>query len=87
MDDLTKCLYEFVWAKRIGALAADAEYQEIGQNVEQQTERLAAHLSKEQQRELRTLIDSIAAQDSVVNEHLFQAALSLSGELRDLIRG
>lgn len=28
MDDLTRCLYEFVWEKRLGSLAEDKEYQE-----------------------------------------------------------
>ena len=33
MDDLTKCLYEFVCRKRLGSLAVDEEYQETLQSM------------------------------------------------------
>lgn len=84
MNDLTRCLYEFVCEKRLGSLAEDTEYQETLQSIEQQRARVEAYLDKEQQRELRLLIDDVASQGSIEGEHLFQAALALSRELRRL---
>ncbi len=84
MDDLTKCLYEFVCRKRLGSLAVDEEYQETLQSIEQQRVKVEAYLDKERQRELRLLIDNVASQGSIEGEHLFQAALSLYRELMRL---
>ncbi len=84
MDDLTKCLYEFVCRKRLGSLAVDEEYQETLQSIEQQRVKVEAYLDKERQWELRLLIDSVAGQGSIEGEHLFQAALSLYRELMRL---
>lgn len=84
MDDLTRCLYEFVCRKRLGSLAVDEEYQETLQSIEQQRARVEAYLDKEQQRELGLLIDDVASQGDIEGEHLFQAALSLSRELMRL---
>lgn len=85
MDDLTKCLYEFVCEKRLGSLAEDAEYKEALQTVERQRAKVEALLNREQQWELSLLIDSAAGQSSIECEHLFQAALSLSRELCGLV--
>lgn len=84
MDDLTRCLYEFVCEKRLGSLSEDQEYMETVLGAERQQKRVAACLSEEQQLELETLTALTAAQGDITNEHLFQAALSLSRELRRL---
>lgn len=86
MDDLMKCLYEFTAARRMGALWDDPEYRELSQSVGLRWSRVEEGLDKEQQRELRTLIEEISAQHSVENEHLFQAALALSRELHALVQ-
>lgn len=87
MDDLTRCLYEFVCEKRMGSLSGDEEYAEAVRGVKLQWDKLASYLDEQQQLELHTLVDTLTAQGSITNEHLFQAALSLSRELRGLVRG
>ena len=84
MDDLTRCLYEFVCEKRLGSLSVDEEYQETLQGVEQQRKRVEACLGEEQQLELGLLIEHITSQGNIEGEYLFQAALSLSQELNRL---
>lgn len=84
MDDLTRCLYEFVCEKRLGSLSVDKEYQETLQGVEQQRKRVEAYLDEEQQQELYLLIENVTSQGNIEGEHLFQAALSLSRELDGL---
>lgn len=86
MDDLTKCLYEFIITKRLGTVWDDPEYREISHSVEVQMEQVEENMSKEQRRELRTLLEQISALNSVENEHRFQAALALSRELNRLVR-
>jgi len=86
MDDLTKCLYKFACAKRMGNLYEDEEYQETLKGIEQQKERVAAYLDQAQQRELRLLLEDITSKGDIEGEHLFQAALSLSRELYGLVR-
>ena len=87
MDDLTRCLYEFVWEKRMGSLSEDEEYAEAVRGVSLQRDKVASYLDERQQLELRTLVETLAAQGDIANEHLFQAALSLSRELSGLVRG
>lgn len=86
MDDLTKCLYEFMITKRLGAVWDDPEYREITRTVEVQTKRVEKNMSEEQRLELSVLLDSISAQNSIENKHRFQAALALSRELNQLVR-
>lgn len=86
MDDLMKCLYEFMTTKRLGTVWDDPEYRELSHTVEVMWEKLEDGLTKEQRRELRTLMENVSAQNSVVDEHLFQAALGLSRELNALVR-
>lgn len=86
MDDLTKCLYEFVTTRRLGTLRDDPEYRELSQSVESRWNKIEEGLDKEQQRELRTLMEEVSAQNSVENEHFFRAVLSLSRELYALVR-
>ena len=86
MDDLTKCLYEFMITKRLGTLWDDPEYKEIIRTVELQTKLVEKNMSEDQRLELDILLDSISAQNSIENEHRFQAALSLSRELNRLVR-
>ena len=84
MDDLTRCLYEFVCEKRLGSLSTDEEYQESLKTVQLQRERVQTYLNQEQQLELRLLIENVTSQGNIEGEHLFQAALSLSRELNGL---
>lgn len=84
MNDLIRCLYRFVCEKRMGNLCTDEEYMEISLSIEQQQKRVEAYLSKEQQRELHTLMERVMAQGDITGEYLFQAALSLSRELDEL---
>ena len=83
MDDLTRCLYEFVCEKRMGSLSEDKGNIE----AERAEKRVASYLDDEQRPELRALLDTLSAQSDITNEHLFQAALSLSRELNGLVRG
>ena len=87
MDDLTRCLYEFVCEKRLGSLSEDSEYIGAVLGTERQEERVASYLNDEQRKELRTLIDALETQSDITCEHLFQAALALSRELDGLVRG
>ena len=86
MDDLTKCLYQFVREKQMGNLTEDAEYEEAALSVELQAERVSAYLNAEQRKELYWLMDAVAFRDSIENEYVFQAALSLARELSGLVR-
>ena len=81
MDDLTKCLYQFVSERRMGSVYADPEYTEASRVVDMQTEKLEETLSQEQKRELNRLLSSVTALDCIHDEHLFRAALRLSREL------
>ncbi|RKI71083.1 hypothetical protein D7V91_01910 [bacterium 1xD42-67] len=87
MDDLTRCLYEFVCENRMASLSGDKEYIDVVTSAERQEERVASYLNDEQRKELRTLIDALETQSDITCEHLFQAALSLSRELDGLVRG
>lgn len=87
MDDLTRCLYEFVCEKRMGRLSEDKEYIEAVLGAERQQKRMTAWLTEEQRVELDVLTAMIAAQGDITGEHLFQAALGLSRELNALVRG
>lgn len=86
MDDLVKCLYEFVWTHRMGSLHEDEEYEKHTHDVKLQEKRVREYLTEEQQIELNLLVDTISSQDSIENGHLFQAALALSRELSALVR-
>ena len=86
MDDLVKYLYKYVQEKRMGSLHEDAEYEEADLAVELQEERVSAYLNAEQRKELHWLMDVVAFRDSIENEHVFQAALSLARELSGLVR-
>lgn len=85
MDDLIKCLYEFTWAHRMSGLQEDEEYKTYTHDVKLQQELVESHLTEEQRKELRWLIDAVTFQDSIVNEHIFRAALGLSRELSTLV--
>lgn len=81
MDDLTKCLYDFVCDHRMGRIHQDPEYREIANGIELQTQRLQKDMNKEQLRELQLLMDNLLALSDIESEHLFQAALGLAREL------
>ena len=85
MDDLVKCLYDFVQTHRMGSLHDNEEYQEYTKSAKLQKERVREYLTEEQQIELNLLVDAINAQDSIESEHLFRAALALSKELSALV--
>lgn len=86
MDDLTKCLYDFVCEKRMGNMCQDPEYKEVSHSVELQTEKFKQGLDTEQQMELQLLLEIISAYYSIENECLFQQALGLARELNALLR-
>lgn len=86
MDDLTRCLYEFVCDRRLGSLSENPEYMEAVLSAERQQKRVASYLNEEQRLELDVLTTMIAAQGDITSEHLFQAALALSRELNGLAR-
>lgn len=81
MDDLTKCLYQFVSERRMGSVYADPEYTEASRVVDMQTEKLGETLNQEQKRELNRLLANITALGCIEDEHLFRAALGLAREL------
>ncbi len=70
----------------MGNLTEDAEYEEAALSVELQAERVSAYLNAEQRKELYWLMDAVAFRDSIENEYVFQAALSLARELSGLVR-
>jgi len=86
MSNLMKYLYEFVQEHHMGSLHEDEEYREYTRSIESQRERVEAYLDKEQRRELESLINDVICRDSIENEHTFQAALRLAGELIALVR-
>lgn len=86
MDDLAKCLYDFVCGQRMGSICQDPEYEESSRSVELQIEKVKQALGTEQQMELQLLLEIISAHNSIENEHLFQASLGLARELNALLR-
>lgn len=81
MDDLTKCLYDFVCDRRMGGIYGDLEYEEAAHSVELQRKKVLAGMDETQKRELDILMDSLYARSSVESEHLFRATLGLAREL------
>lgn len=86
MDDLTRCLYDFVCEKRMGSIYQDPEYEEMSRSVELQLKKVQQTIGTEQQVELQLLLENLSAQSSIENEHLFQASLKLARELSALVR-
>ncbi len=86
MNDLMKCLFDFTMERRMGSIYQDPEYEETSRSVELQLNKVQQFLDTKQQMELRPLLESLSAQSSIENEHLFQAALGLARELQDLAR-
>lgn len=86
MDDLTRCLYDFVCEKRMGSIYQDPEYKEMSRSVELQLKKVQQTMGTEQQIELQLLLENLSAQSSIENEHLFQASLKLARELNALVR-
>ena len=86
MDDLTRCLYEFVCEKRLSSLSGDHEYIDAVLGAERQEKRVASFLSEEQRLELNVLTGLLTTQSDITREHLFQATLSLARELNRLTR-
>lgn len=86
MNDLMKCLFDFTMERRMGSIYQDPEYEETSRSVELQLNKVQQFLDTKQQMELRLLLESLSAQSSIENEHLFQAALGLARELQDLAR-
>ena len=86
MDDLTRCLYDFVCEKRMGSIYQDSEYEEMSRSVELQLKKVQQTMGTEQQIELQLLLENLSAQSSIEKEHLFQASLKLARELNALVR-
>lgn len=85
MDDLTRCLYEFLLDRRMGRLWEHEEYQAYCSAVLSQEEQVRSCMDEAQQKELDLLLDRIGEQDSFEKERLFQAALGLVRELDGLV--
>ena len=83
MNDLTRCLYDFVQEHRMGEVHMDPEYVEACRGVELERKKIQQALGDDEamQTELRLLLSSISALSSIESEHLFQVALRLSREL------
>lgn len=81
MEDLMKCLYDFVCNRRLGSIYEDPEYEEVSHGVEMQLQKIQRNLNAEQQAELSRLLECLSAQNSIENEHLFLASLRFVGEL------
>lgn len=81
MDDLTKCLYDFVSDQCAERVFKDPKYREAAQNVELQSEKVQQGMSEGQKRELNLLLDHVYALFCVESEHMFQAAMGLAREL------
>lgn len=77
MDDLTKCLYDFVSDQCAESVFKDPKYREAARNVELQSEKVQQGMSEGQKRELNLLLDNVCALFCVESEHIFQAALEL----------
>ena len=86
MDDLMKCLYQFVLENRTGSLRDDPNYGESSFDAEIQRKRLQESLNQEQQKELDRLIDKLTIQNAITDEYIFRAALALARELNALVR-
>lgn len=84
MDDLMKCLYEFMLDRRMKRIWRDEEFRACSLRAEEQEERMKSCLNEEQRKELSTLIDRLTEQDSIEKEHIFRAALDLARELNAL---
>lgn len=86
MNDLTRSLYEFVQERRMGTIYGDPEYAEASRGVELQLKKVQRALGEDNMRqtELQLLLESISAQNSIENEHLFQAVLRLVRELEQV---
>lgn len=83
MNDLTRCLYDFVQEHRMGEVHMDPEYTEASLGVDLQLKKVQRALGDNEamQDELRLLLSSISALNSIESEHLFRVALRLSREL------
>lgn len=81
MDDLTKCLYHFVWDRRMRSVYADPEYAEVSHSIDLQTEKVKKDLDETQRKELSRLLDGINALSSIESEHMFRVTLRLAREL------
>lgn len=86
MDDLMKCLYEFMLERRLGSLHEDPEYGQAAFDEKIQEKRVQECLDEKQRKEVDRLFDMRTVQDSIVNEHIFRAALRLFRELNALVR-
>lgn len=81
MTDLTRHLYNFVLARRMGGVWNDPEYRRFFDCAQAQEEKLRALLTREQQRILDDLLAEQRLQNNVEMEALFLSTLALSREL------
>lgn len=85
MDDLMKCLYEFLLDRRMDGLWEDEQYKACRLAAELQEEKVMSSLDESQRGELDRLLDMVAEQGSAEQTHLFRATLNLVREWNALV--
>lgn len=82
MTDLMQVLYEYVEAERLPAYLPPREYQEVRKLTDRLSRQLREMLPEDRWDTLAKYQDAAAELHSMELEAMFQAALSLAGELR-----
>ena len=82
MTDIMRVLYEYVESERLPAYLPPREYQEVSQLTDRLSRRLRDLLPNDDWDTVTKYEDAAAELHSMELEAMFQAALSLAGELR-----
>ena len=82
MTDIMRVLYEYVETERLPAYLPPREYQEVSQLTARLSRRLRDLLPNDDWDTVAKYQDAAAELHSMELEAMFQAALSLAGELR-----
>ena len=82
MTDLMQVLYEYTEAERLPAYLPPREYQEVCKLTDRLSQRLRDLFPNDGRDTLAKYQDAAAELHSLELEAMFQAALSLAGELR-----
>ena len=82
MTDIMRVLYEYVETERLPAYLPPREYQEVSQLTDRLSRRLRDLLPNDDWDTVTKYEDAAAELHSMELEAMFQAALSLAGELR-----
>lgn len=85
MTDLMRSLYEFTSRRRMGRMWDDPEYQDYSCYALHQEETLRNLLDQEGIQVLNDMLSELTSQHAVELEVMFQATLSLCGELNGLL--